>query len=204
MKLKKAAKIGLKVTQKKKKKRSTEENVLLLKKYICFWEGRKRNDDLEYVFPARCDTKSRAWAAEKFAVDARDGWEVQVPGCPVLSVTECWNLVSVMGSFGGSGLPGTVTIYRSGWEEESTQGAMGESEAGWMENRRGLMGSRPAQTSRACCDSETSPSLLETTASLTLLQALCSKGTATFVTPNAWPYAAQQYSLSREDHQLPL
>lgn len=104
------------------------------------------------------------------------GERSRVPSCLFLSVTECRNLVSVMGSFGGSGLPGTITSNGSGWEQESTQGAVGESEVGWMEVRRGPVGLRPAQTCRACCDSETSPSLLETNAFLTFLQALCSQG----------------------------
>lgn len=72
MKLRKTVKIGLKVTQ-TEEKRSTEENVLFLGKQVCFCEGRKGNDYLKHILPARGDTKSRAWVAEKFAVDARDG-----------------------------------------------------------------------------------------------------------------------------------
>lgn len=49
---------------------------------FCFWEGRKRNDCLKHIFPARGDTKSRAWVAEKSAVDVRDGWKVQSPRLP--------------------------------------------------------------------------------------------------------------------------
>lgn len=50
-----------------------EENVLFLRKQVCFTEGKKRNGSLKQVFPARGDAQSKAWAAEKFAVDAREG-----------------------------------------------------------------------------------------------------------------------------------